>query len=328
MTVTTYAGPVHDSTSAPLADVGLFLTSGSAREISRGTRTEVGLIRIGAWQIDRVPAPSHTGDVYAVRVTFDLRLKPGAGGPRRLEVGFYFDDPAVNVLDAVPVRVDSAEAATLYTLTPLANFAAAPDGPAPEFVFPLGPQLPTTVVSELNNHFFHWKYSAADDTGLAPGGRDGWFLLLVPPGTRRLVVRPRVAYDLTDNLGLHPGTDHPECVVDLPGPASGRETEDPGDRLSQPPVRSGGLTGGPTSGPTSRPTSGPASSVSKLAFVRRLGDSWADLADALEIPLWARAAFPPDNRARAVWDWLETRERLQTLPDALRLIGREDLIGR
>jgi hypothetical protein len=314
VTATAYAGRVHDSTPAPFADVGLFLTSGSVRDISLGTRTEVGLIRIGAWQIDRFPGTRHTGDVYVVRVTFDLRLEPGVGGPRWLETGFYFDDTTVNVLDAVPLRVNSPEAAKRYTLTPLANFVAVDDGPAPEFVFPLGPQQPTTVVSDLNNNFFRWRYSSADDAGLAPGGRDGWFVLLVPPGTRRLVVRPLVAYELTDDLGLQPGADHPECVVELPGPASGRETEDPGDRLS-PPVRYGRLTGGPTSG------------LAKLAFVRRLGDSWADLADVLEIPYWARAGFPTDDRPRAIWEWLETRNRLETLPGALELIGRRDLIG-
>jgi hypothetical protein len=200
---------VHDSTSAPLADVGLFLTSGSVRDVSLGTRTEVGLIRFGAWQIDRVPGIRHTGDVYVVRVTFDLRLEPGVGGPRWLEAGFSFADAAVNVLDAVPLRVESAEAAKRYTLTPLGNFVAVEDGTAPEFVFPLGPQQPTTVVSDLNNNFFRWRYSSAEDAGLAPGGRDGWFVLLVPPGTRRLVVRPRVAYELLQHGGCSaavPGT--------------------------------------------------------------------------------------------------------------------------
>jgi bDLD-like protein len=306
---------VHDSTSAPFADVGLFLTSGSVRDVSRGTRTEVGLVRIGAWQIDRVPGTRHTGDVYVVRVTLNLRLEPGVGGPRWLEAGFFFADTTVNVLDAVPLRVDSAEAAKRYTLTSLANFVAVEDGPAPEFVFPLGPQQPTTVVSDLNNHFFRWRYSSADDAGLAPGGRDGWFVLLVPPGTRRLVVRPRVAYELIDDLGLRPEADHPECVVELPGPANDGETDGSGARPSQPPVRNSGLTLGPTSG------------LAKLAFVRRLGDSWADLADVLEIPYWDRAGFPTDDRPRAIWEWLETRNRLETLPGALELIGRRDLIG-
>ena len=300
---------MHESTSAPFADVGLFLTSGSVRDVSLGTRTEVGRIRIGAWQIDPVPGTRHTGDVYVVRVTFDLRLERGVDGPRWLDVGFSFDDTTVNVLDAVPLRVDSAEATKRYTLTPLANFVAVEDGAAPEFVFPLGPQLPMTVVSDLNNHFFRWRYSSAGDAGIAPGGRDGWFVLLVPPGTRRLVVRPRVAYELTDSLGLRPETDQPECVVELPGPATGSETDDPGDRLSHSSVRSG------------------APGLAKLAFVRRLGDSWADLADVLEIPSWDRTGFPAGDRPRAIWEWLEARNRLAALPVALELIGRGDLIG-
>ncbi|SPT51847.1 hypothetical protein [Actinomadura madurae] len=63
----------------------------------------------------------------------------------------------------------------------------------------------------------------------------------------------------------------------------------------------------------------------KLAFVRRLGPSWQDLSDLLDIPLYIQATFVTGNEARALWEWLEVRNQLNGLEDALREIGREDL---
>ncbi|MGE5156072.1 MAG: tetratricopeptide repeat protein [Betaproteobacteria bacterium] len=64
----------------------------------------------------------------------------------------------------------------------------------------------------------------------------------------------------------------------------------------------------------------------KLAFVRRLGDDWRALADVLSVPTHTlrRFARQPDPE-RAVWDWLEDRDRLGVLAGALAEIGRDDL---
>lgn len=65
----------------------------------------------------------------------------------------------------------------------------------------------------------------------------------------------------------------------------------------------------------------------RLAFRRRLADSWRDLADALDIPTTSQKLFEsnPGNEGGLIWEWLEARERLHELPDALRVIDRQDL---
>ena len=64
----------------------------------------------------------------------------------------------------------------------------------------------------------------------------------------------------------------------------------------------------------------------KLAFCKRLGRDWQDLADYFEIKSSERAGFGPGNEPREVWEWLERRNRLNELPDGLRYIDREDLV--
>jgi nucleoside phosphorylase len=63
----------------------------------------------------------------------------------------------------------------------------------------------------------------------------------------------------------------------------------------------------------------------KLRFVQCLGSSWKDLSDALQIPLFERERFERGDEPRAIWEWLETRGRLNDLTDAFKLINREDL---
>jgi hypothetical protein len=63
----------------------------------------------------------------------------------------------------------------------------------------------------------------------------------------------------------------------------------------------------------------------KLELINRLDDSWPALADLLEIAPAERAHFPPGHEPRAIWEFLEARERLAELPDALRAIDRRDL---
>jgi hypothetical protein len=68
------------------------------------------------------------------------------------------------------------------------------------------------------------------------------------------------------------------------------------------------------------------SGAAKLAFIRSLGDSWAELADYLEIPPYEKARWRPGDQARDLWEWLETRGRLDELPGALKAVDREDLV--
>ncbi|WP_433060529.1 hypothetical protein [Dactylosporangium sp. CS-033363] len=63
----------------------------------------------------------------------------------------------------------------------------------------------------------------------------------------------------------------------------------------------------------------------KLQVVRQLTFDWLDLADVVGVPPHARARFPHGDEPRGLWEWLESRDRLGELPDALTAIGRADL---
>jgi hypothetical protein len=64
----------------------------------------------------------------------------------------------------------------------------------------------------------------------------------------------------------------------------------------------------------------------KLNVCRRLGASWQDLADYLNIPSFERTSFERGREPQGVWEWLEARQRLAELPQALVTIGRDDLL--
>jgi hypothetical protein len=67
------------------------------------------------------------------------------------------------------------------------------------------------------------------------------------------------------------------------------------------------------------------SGETKIAFCDRLGDEWKRLADCLGIPPSDQARFERGDEGRGIWVWLENRRRLALLPEALKLIKREDL---
>ena len=65
----------------------------------------------------------------------------------------------------------------------------------------------------------------------------------------------------------------------------------------------------------------------KIAICKRLGSSWEELADWFEIPTSDRRKFEKGEEARGIWAWLEERNKLQELPEALTFIGRHDLVS-
>jgi nucleoside phosphorylase len=75
-----------------------------------------------------------------------------------------------------------------------------------------------------------------------------------------------------------------------------------------------------------RPAGGVPGPV-KVEVLRRLTYDWQDLADYLGIPSWEVRRFRAGDEAHEVWAWLESRDRLADLPDALDGIGRTDLSG-
>lgn len=68
------------------------------------------------------------------------------------------------------------------------------------------------------------------------------------------------------------------------------------------------------------------SGKTKLAFCERLGDEWKKVADFVEIPVSDQDSFASGDQARAIWHWLERREALAKLSDALRYARRPDLV--
>jgi len=70
------------------------------------------------------------------------------------------------------------------------------------------------------------------------------------------------------------------------------------------------------------------SGKSKIAFCRRLGNDWQDLATCLEIPTHRCNQFQQGHECHAILVWLEEDdERLQKLSDALKVLEREDLLS-
>ena len=67
------------------------------------------------------------------------------------------------------------------------------------------------------------------------------------------------------------------------------------------------------------------SGKTKIAFCKRLGHDWKPLADYFDIEPAAQARFTVGDEGRDLWVWLEIRNRLAELPDALSGIGRTDL---
>ena len=63
----------------------------------------------------------------------------------------------------------------------------------------------------------------------------------------------------------------------------------------------------------------------KFQFVQRLQDGWKDLCDVIGIPAHERNRFLHGDESRAIWEWLEARQRLSELPALLDRIGRSDL---
>ncbi|MDD5632917.1 MAG: hypothetical protein PHI13_12945, partial [Methylococcales bacterium] len=64
----------------------------------------------------------------------------------------------------------------------------------------------------------------------------------------------------------------------------------------------------------------------KIAFCKRLGNKWQDLADCCDIPVPDQKQWTKGEEARGIWEWLKDRERLDKLVTALNEIGRQDIV--
>ncbi len=70
----------------------------------------------------------------------------------------------------------------------------------------------------------------------------------------------------------------------------------------------------------------PFSHRSKIGLCGRLDDDWEDLADWFDIPLNKRKRFRFGRECQDIWAWLLSRGKLDSLPDGLKGIDREDLL--
>ena len=97
-------------------------------------------------------------------------------------------------------------------------------------------------------------------------------------------------------------------------------------------IRAERLVSSPASPQAPSPAQAPASTaaaapgLSKLELQQRLGGDWRALADALVIPAHDQRSFEAGFEARAIWEWLENRRRLDALRPALTAVGRGDLV--
>ncbi len=64
----------------------------------------------------------------------------------------------------------------------------------------------------------------------------------------------------------------------------------------------------------------------KIYYCMHLGDSWQYLADYFEIPPDDQSRFPQGEEAPAIWTWLENRQQLAELPEALEFLGRSNIV--
>lgn len=64
----------------------------------------------------------------------------------------------------------------------------------------------------------------------------------------------------------------------------------------------------------------------KIRLCQRLGSEWQDLCDFFEIATHLRSRFPQGRECQGIWEWLESRDKLAALIEALKFIGREDLV--
>jgi nucleoside phosphorylase len=85
----------------------------------------------------------------------------------------------------------------------------------------------------------------------------------------------------------------------------------------------------PTAGerrPQATPSSAPSAfpGTTKLQLCQRL-DNWVDVADYFDVPSWITAKFRQGNEARQLWEYLEVRNKLFALAEALDFVDRPDL---
>ncbi|MEV4350351.1 death domain-containing protein [Actinoplanes sp. NPDC049596] len=275
------------------AEVRTYFKPRSVRGYTDRMRADVGAVRFGGWQIHPLDSAAFTEDAYLVRAGIDIVTDPGVTPPEWVEAGFDLVTPGAAILDAVPHTVRAAEPARVHRLGPTLNFVPAGPGEPVELPIPVAAQEPALDVYGAGGPHFRWRWHSAD--GVAPGHRGGWLVLLAPAGARELEVRPWAAFAPPRGHYWEPACDPVDRSVPLPGPPTRRRAR-------------AGFTG-----------------RAALAFTRRLGDSWPDLAMVLAVPGPDQARFEPGRQAQALWHWLEARDELPTLPAALDDIDRPDL---
>ncbi|MFO1430841.1 MAG: DUF4062 domain-containing protein [Candidatus Competibacteraceae bacterium] len=69
----------------------------------------------------------------------------------------------------------------------------------------------------------------------------------------------------------------------------------------------------------------PFSGKAKVEFCDNLGPNWKKLANYFKIPPSDQRRFEQGDEGHDIWEWLEIRRKLRELPEACKVIDREDL---
>ena len=64
----------------------------------------------------------------------------------------------------------------------------------------------------------------------------------------------------------------------------------------------------------------------KIQLCRKLGLDWQDVADYFDIPPHRRNQFHQGRECQAIWEWLEERNKLYSLKEALDFLERDNLV--
>jgi hypothetical protein len=197
----------HD-TLPPIGDIPLLLTEPDRAIEHAPSGIQVGLVRLGAWFIRRVPRLPDGFEglgAYLIRIPYDLDVEPGQPPPHRLEIGFTFAAGGVSVHDALPRRAGGRAAGGDYVLNGQLTFSRRGDDVAdrlvPDISLPEG--SPGGQAFGTGTSTIRWRLPGTAKARLNGGGHVCWIVLLVPAGMTEIRVLAAASFTLPgDERGL------------------------------------------------------------------------------------------------------------------------------
>ncbi|MEV0675975.1 toll/interleukin-1 receptor domain-containing protein [Actinosynnema sp. NPDC050436] len=181
------------------ASVALTLVDDGGKRLALESEdVEVGVLRLNRWQIYRVelePGLFDGSSAYLVRINYELELDPGLPSMRWFEMGLDFqDDVVTTVLDAVPHGSRDPGAESSYALN---RYLQLVPGESSSNTLAHLPAVEEMVdVYGIGKSSVRWRCSTDNSSGVRPGSRVAWIVLLVPEGHVKQRCRLAARYDL------------------------------------------------------------------------------------------------------------------------------------